>query len=201
MPLLNFRAYLIVLVTMAGCSGRPERFAAPDVDHEDAASQAVELYDKSGDGDLDADELKACPAILAKLTAYDQNANGSVDSKEIAAHLGQLLNGTGGTQLSAVVTLKGKPLSGANVVMEPEPYLGAEIQTAKGVTDGSGSARLGIPPEFVPEHVRRIAAVHYGTFKFRITHPSINIPKKYNTETELGYETEIGNPVVRFDLK
>jgi hypothetical protein len=43
--------------------------------------------------------------------------------------------------------------------------------------------------------------VHYGTFKVRITHPSIQIPAKYNTETELGYETEVGNPYANFDLK
>nr|MBA3481135.1 EF-hand domain-containing protein [Pirellulales bacterium] len=194
MPLLQFKPCVVALVVFAGCSGRPERFKAPAVDHDEAAAQAIELYDTNGDGGLSTDELKQCPAILAKLTTYDRNGNGSVEEDEIAAHLKQLLNGTGGTQLSALVTLKGKPLSGANVIMEPEPYLGADVQAAKGVTDGSGSTQLAIPPEFVPEHVRRISAVHYGTFKVRITHPSVAIPGKYNTETELGYETEIGKP-------
>jgi hypothetical protein len=57
-----------------------------------------------------------------------------------------------------------------------------------------------VPPEFVPEHLHRLKLVHYGTFKVRITHPSIEIPAKYNTETELGYETEPGKPNVRFQL-
>jgi hypothetical protein len=91
-------------------------------------------------------------------------------------------------------------LRGATIVLEPEPYLGEGIQRAEGVTDGAGSAGLGIPPEHVPKHLRRLKSVHYGTFKVRITHPTIKIPAKYNIDTQLGYETEPGNPYVRFAL-
>jgi len=189
------------LVAMLGCSRTPSRFEAPEVNAESAASQAIELYDGNGDKALSKEELAKCPGILSKIALYDQNGNNSVEQDEISERVADLLkHGTGGTGLNAMVFFNGNPLRGATVVLEPEPYLGGEVQTAQGVTDGAGSADLGIPPEYVPEHLRRLKSVHYGTFKVRITHPTIPIPAKYNTETQLGYETEPGNPYVRFTL-
>jgi hypothetical protein len=194
-------AVSLIFFVLVGCSHTPTGFEAPDVNTESAAVQAIELYDRNGDKSLDKKELTKCPGILSKIDFYDQNANGSVEQGEIAQRLSDLLKyGTGGTGLTARVSLNGNPLRGATVVLEPEPYLGDEVQTAQGTTNGSGSAALGIPPEYVPEHLRRLKSVHYGTFKVRITHPTIPIPAKYNTQTELGYETESGNPYVRFAL-
>jgi hypothetical protein len=192
---------LVLILGALGCSQGKERFKAPKVDAATSATAAIELYDADGNGKLDEKELIKCPGILGKLAAYDKNGDGSVDRAEIESQLAELLkHGTGGTQLSCLVTYKRKPLVGAEVVLEPEPYLGEEIQTARGRTNGSGSAPLTIPPEFLPSHLQRMKAVHYGTFKVRITHPEISIPEKYNTATELGYQTEIGNPTVRFEL-
>ena len=192
---------LSLAVAALGCSNAPDRFDAPTVDVDAAATQAMELYDTNKDGALSKEELAKVPGILARIESYDKNGNGSVEGEEIQKHLGRLLNRTGGSQLSALVFHKGRPLGGATVVMEPEPYLGDTIQKAEAVTDGAGVAELAIPPEYAPEHLRRLKTVHYGTFKVRVTHPSVAIPAKYNTETELGYETEIGKPTVRFDLK
>ena len=202
-PIKN-RQFLLVfsLAAMLGCSRGPSRFEAPSVDPESAAARAIELYDADGDAALSKEELAKCPGILAKISLYDQNGNGSVGQDEVAGRLADLFkHGTGGTMLQASVSYNGQPLRGATIVLEPEPYLGDEIQTAKGTTGGSGSASLGIPPEYVPEHLQRIKSVHYGTFKVRITHPTISLPAKYNTDTELGYETEIGNPYARFALQ
>jgi hypothetical protein len=200
LKLMRIRLLLLVIV-VAGCSNSPERYQTPEVDVTSAAAQAIELYDANGDGALDKNELARCPGILAKLAAYDSDGSQSVSAKEIERHLGRLLNGVGGTQLTAAVYYKNRPLKGAKVAMEPEPYLGDAIQNAEGVTDGSGTAKLGIPPEYAPEHLRRLKTVHYGTFKVRITHPSIELPAKYNSETELGYETEPGKPTVTFALQ
>jgi hypothetical protein len=192
---------LLNLLLLFGCSRTPDRFEAPDVDIASAAVKAIEQYDVDGNKSLSTDELAKCPGILSKITLYDQNANKAIEQEEIAARLADLLKyGTGGTALTARVSLNGKPLRGAAVVLEPEPYLGAEVQTAEGTTNGAGSAALGIPPEYVPEHLRRKKMVHIGTFKVRITHPNVPIPAKYNIETQLGYETEPGNPYVNFAL-
>ena len=186
---------------LMGCSRGPARFDAPEVEPQAAAEEAIRLYDANSDGMLSKEELVKCPAVLSKLAVYDQDGSGSLTAVEISNQISTLFkNGTGGTKLNCLVTYKGRPLSGATVVLEPEPYLGDGIQTATGSTDGAGAAQMGIPPEFVPEHLRRMKSVHYGTFKVRVTHPTISIPAKYNTETELGYETEPGNPFARFVL-
>ena len=192
---------MAIVVVLIGCSRGPARFAAPEVDPQAAAVEAIELYDVNGDAALSKEELRRCPGILSKLAAYDQDGGESLDEQEIVKRLSALFkNGTGGTKLNCLITYKGKPLSGATVMLEPEPYLGDGVQTATGTTDGAGAAQLGIPPEFVPEHLRKMKAVHYGTFKVRVTHPTISIPAKYNAETELGYETEPGNPFVQYAL-
>jgi hypothetical protein len=198
-PMTKF-PWIVALLVVAGCSGGPKRFEAPQVDTNMAAAKAIELYDGDGDGALSDQELARAPGMLGKIALYDQNKNGSIEEREISAHLSRLLNHTGGAQLNALILYKGKPLSGATVEMEPEPYLGDGIQTARGVTDAAGSADLAIPPEFAPENLRRLKMVHYGTFKVRITHPTISIPAKYNAETTLGYETEPGRATVDFRL-
>ncbi len=162
---------------------------------------AMELYDANHDAALSKEELAKCPGILAQIKVYDENGNAAVDQDEISRRLAELLKyRTGATGLNALVLYNGRPLGGATVVLEPETYLGDQVQKAEGVTDGAGSADLGIPQEFVPEHLRRIKCVHYGTFKVRITHPTVELPAKYNTATELGYETQPGDPYVRFAL-
>jgi hypothetical protein len=191
---------IVSMLFLVGCSRGPTAFTVPKVDVEAAATKAIELYDKNGDQLLGKDELAKCPALLAKLKLYDADNNGSIDHKEIAQHLGALLNRTGGSQLNALVLFKGQPLKDAKVVMEPEPFLGGTVSAAEGTTDGAGNAKMGIPAELAPEHLRKFKVVHYGVFKVRITHPTAKIPAKYNTDTELGYETEVGNPNATFTL-
>lgn len=199
--MLRRKCLLIVSIAATGCSNAPARFVAPEIDIEAAATQAMELYDANGNGSLSKEEMARVPGILARLKAYDLNTNESVEREEIQTQLSRLLNRVGGTQLSALVFYKGRPLKDATIVMEPEPYLGDQIQKAEAVTDGAGVAELAIPPEYTPEHLRRFKTLHYGTFKVRITHPSISLPAKYNTETTLGYETEPGKPTVSFSLQ
>jgi hypothetical protein len=203
MPLSNWKINVsLLLLAMSGCSRGPSRFEAPEVDPSTAAAEAMELYDVNGDGALDDTELKKCPGLLLKKANYDKDTSGALSQAEIEGEMAQLFgHGTGGTQLRCFLTYQGRPLAGANVVMEPEPYLGEAVRAASATTDGAGTAQMAIPAEYLPSHLQRVKAVHYGTFKFRITHPTIAIPPKYNTETELGYETEINNPLVKFDLK
>jgi hypothetical protein len=52
----------------------------------------------------------------------------------------------------------------------------------------------------LPENVRTMKLLQYGTYKVRITHPKIQLPAKYNTETTLGYETKMGSPFATFAL-
>ena len=186
---------------IGGCSGGPQVVKPPKINVSSAAQQAIELYDTNHDGKLSQEELAKCPAILISLDGYDTNHDKFVDQQEIQDHLAYLLrNGTGATQLACNVSYQGNPLAGAKVVFEPEPYLGNDIQTAQGVTNKAGAAELGMPPEKAPAALKNMKLIQYGTYKVRITHPTINLPAKYNTETTLGYETIPGQPTVSFVL-
>jgi hypothetical protein len=189
------------LLAIAGCSRGPARVDAPNVDPEGAANKAIELYDFNSDLSLSEDELASCPGMLVSLSLYDQDGNRRVDRDEVAQRLSELFkNRVGLTQLRSRITYRGKPLAGATLVFEPEPYLAEEIQVAQGTTNVHGSAQMSINQDKLPEHVRAMKLIQYGTYKVRITHPSIKLPPKYNSETALGYETRIGDPFATFAL-
>jgi hypothetical protein len=189
-------------VFIAGCSGGPQRVKPPKIDIDAAATQAIELYDTDHDGKLSENELSKCPGVLVMLTGYDTNGDKHVDAAEFNARLKSLLqSGSGATQLAANVSFKGKPLSGCTITFEPEPYLGTDIQIAQGVSGNSGIAEVGIPEDKAPAALKNFKLIQYGTYKVRLTHPTIAIPAKYNTETTLGYETIPGQPTVSFALK
>jgi hypothetical protein len=189
-------------VIVCGCSGGQERIKPPRIFPTAATRQAFELYDTNHDGKLSQEELTKCPGVLISIDRYDANHDKQIDQEEFKSHLTSLLKGgTGATQLACVVSYQGKSLAGAKVMLEPEPYLGTDIQSAEGVTSNAGIADVGMPPEKAPAALKAMKLIQYGTFKVRITHPSISIPAKYNTETTLGYETIPGEPSANFTLK
>jgi hypothetical protein len=193
---------LLLMVCLAGCSRAPGRVKPPHIDPEISASEAISLYDSDKDGSLNENELARCPAMLSEVKAYDADANGRVTRDEIAARIAALRkHGVGLTRLNCDVSLNGRGLKDALVQFEPEPYLGEEIKAAQGVTNDRGVAQMAIPAEQLPADQQDLKAVHYGTYKVRITHPSIELPAKYNTETTLGYESRPGDPYATFTLK
>jgi hypothetical protein len=160
------------------------------------------LYDTNGDSVLDKQELAGCPGILASLSLYDKDGDSVVNKDEVAARIGELYaSRVGLTQVTARVSFQGQPLRDALVTFEPEPYLGEGISTAQGTTDQQGSAAMGIDPDEVPESLRKRKVLRCGTYKVRITHPKVVIPPKYNQDSVLGFETQLGNPFATFSLK
>lgn len=190
-----------LLAAALGCSRTPQ-VTLPHVDPESAVNAAFELYDTDNSSALDRQELAKCPALLTRLEAYDQDSSGTIDRQEMAARVQELLLDKAGlARLKCQVTYQGKPLADAEVVFEPESYLGDEIKPASGVTNQQGLATIKIADEHLSQVERKLKPLHYGTYKVRITHPRVKLPPKYNTQTELGYETAIGNPYVTFALK
>lgn len=192
---------LNLIVCLVGCSRGPARVDPPDIDLEAAAEQAIALYDKDQSGSLNKVELVACPGMLAQMSAYDKDSNGEITLAEINERLASLYKARVGlTALMCEIRVNGKPLSNATVTFEPEPYLGDDMKTAVGTTDSSGSAEMSISEDELPSDLKDIRAVQYGTFKVRVTHPTVTIPSKYNTNTTLGYETISGSPFAKFAL-
>jgi hypothetical protein len=198
------RATLIVVASSfwCGCSGGPAAVHVPSVDPPEASRQAFELYDLNKDGQLSKPELSACPGILGHLSSYDADQNGSVSPQEVETQVDALTSGlVGVTSLRIQVRLNGRPLSGAEVKLVPEKYLGEEITVAWGKTNPQGIASMDIRNEDSSASEQGLRGVHYGTYKIEVTHPTSSIPAKYNTETTLGYETEKGNPNFTVELK
>ncbi len=185
-----------------GCSRGPTPVKPPYIDPAAASREAMELYDANHDGQLSDKELEACPGILMHRDIYDTDHDGKISREEIEDRIRKLrASRVGLTRLGVQVRMDGRPLAGATVKLVPEKYLGSDIKGAVGITGPAGSASLSIPDEDLPPAQHGLTGVHYGTYKVEITHPTIKIPAKYNTQTTLGYETERGNPFVDFDLK
>jgi len=198
----KFIAAFIVLTSVSACSRGPGRVAPPRIEAEGAAAEAIHLYDTDKDGSLNAAEVAKCPGMLAEIKLYDRDGNGLVSRDEIADRIKDLRkHGVGLTRLNCDVTVNGRGLKDATVEFEPEPYLGGEIQAARGVTDADGVAQMAIPAEKLPADQQDLKAIHYGTYKVRITHPKMKLPAKYNTETTLGYESRPGDPFATYSLK
>ncbi len=185
------------MLTVCGCGGLSP-VKPPDVNADEAAAAAVLEYDEDSDGQLSADELKNLPAI--KLANVDSDNDGRLSAGELAARLRQWTEGRAGIlSFHGVVTLDGSPLSDAEVLFEPEPFLGDAVKPAKGTTN-RGDVILKIDPELLPADQRTLRGVHPGLYKVRITHKGMKIPARYNTETVLGQEILPGTSGGKFAL-
>jgi hypothetical protein len=180
-----------ILLLFAGCSQTASRVHPVDIDVSSAASSAMEMYDKNGDGALAADELNAVPGIKKYLDHYDKDGDDRVSPDEIAQRLQAWEDSRSGLMgRSYLVSLDGQALSGATVTLVPEPYLGPNVKPASGTTGPTGLVRLTHADEDLPKssNGRAIPGVKGGTYKVQVTHPSRTVPPKYNSATELGDE-------------
>ena len=193
--------WLVVMVLSVGCGSS----VAGGVSPAGAAAKVMELYDANKDSALDADELKKCPPLAASLRNYDRDADGKVAADEITIRLERLFadeNNLAGVDLT--VMLDGQPLSGATVKLRPAAFLGGELDVAEGVTDETGIARPTIPSEHLPAEFANSPLVQKIPYVVEITHPEKQIPAKYNTASELGFEVDPsarGGVSTVFDLK
>jgi hypothetical protein len=176
---------------LVGCSSRPARVKPVDIDPSSASSAAIEMHDKDGDDAIGGAELDAVPGLKKHVARYDRDSDGKISQDEIYQRLAdwgkQKLAFMGA---SFIVSLDGQPLEGATLTMVPEGYLGENVKPATGVTGPTGLGRLAHADEFLPKTTngRPMHGVFGGTYKVQITHPSRNIPAKYNTATVLGEE-------------
>jgi hypothetical protein len=176
---------------VAGCGGGASRVRPVKIDASDASSQAMELYDKDGDGAIAGAELDAVPGIKKYLSHYDRDGDKRVTREEISARL----TDWGNQKLALLgapmnVRMDGQPLSGATVTLVPEPYLGPNVKPATGIVMDNGYVVMSHADEDLPKTSggRPIPGVFAGTYKLEITHPNRKIPAKYNTATVLGEE-------------
>ena len=157
------------LLCGCGCSGTPSAPPRQSVSPSAAAKAAIAQYDTNGDGKLDAQELQQSPplaAMLATVKMHDPSHGDYLTADDIAGRIKSWLRSdvivAGG---SVVVLLDGKPLAGATVTFEPEPWLGPSYRTSSGTTGVSGYATMSRTLEAYP-------GIYYGLYRVKISRES-----------------------------
>ena len=194
------------LVSLAGCSNQPRAVALPSVNTRRVAAFALEHYDADHNGAIDATEIASCPPLAAALSNYDADNNGQLSAQEIEDRMTQLYGSSASlASVKCTVLLSGRPLRGAVVTFRPVEMLQSSIKPAQGTTNDSGVARMTLSAEDLPADLHGARLVQPGLYHVEIVHPTIVIPPRYNTSTELGFEVdqskERTGTSARFDLK
>lgn len=173
---------------LAGCSGKHGGIAPVSLDPAAATALAMEQFDSNADQKLSADELKACQGLLSAKSQFDQDSDGSISAEELSDALTSFQKQDASlVAINCVVNRNGQPLEGAKVEFVPEAFLGGAIKPASGVTSADGTTSPSIPEEDIPEELRgRVKGVNGGIYRVVVTHPTVEVPAKYNTQTELG---------------
>lgn len=86
--------------------------------------------------------------------------------------------------------------------MIPEEYFQNSFQPATGETNRKGIASMAIPAEFLPSDLPHLRVMHQGLYRVEVTHPSIDLDAKYNSDSELGVMVsfEVGQDFVQLKL-
>lgn len=169
-------------ICFVGCTGEP-KLTNPKIDPAAAASEAMKSYDTDGDGKISKEEAKKC--ALDPNNGWDSDQDGSISESEIANRLTTYDAMKPGVQLNIMCTVlhNRRPLVGAEVLYDPEPFLGGTVPPATGITNEEGIAEMAA--EIADPTLK---GLYTGLYRVRITHPDVEISPNYNTETELFIE-------------
>ena len=165
----------------------------------------MEHYDANDDGALEPSELSSCAALAAALASFDADGDGRLGPNEIIDGLTQMYASRESlTEVTCTVTLRGRPLAGANVRLRPIEMMEDTLPAAEGVTNERGTVRPIIDSELIPEEFRQKPLMYPGLYRVEITHPQAQLASRYNTATVLGCMVDPaarGGTSARFDLK
>jgi hypothetical protein len=183
-------ALCVALVSHFGCSSSPPALEMPALEPGAAGDAAIEEYDANGDGQIGAGELDKSPGLKAALRTLDKDGDRQVSAAEIAGRLTRYESlGIALVSANCEVSLNGQPLSGADVTLVPEKFMGAAVKPAKGTTDEQGNCLLQVEGE-------EFSGTHCGIFRVEISKKDASgkelVPSKYNANTILGVDTGPG---------
>ena len=144
-------AVLFAVVIFTGCTGGPAAIPAPKIKPKQASAKAMELHDQDGDEILSEKELQAVPGLAYAAERADEDDDGGLSKAEIETMVeGWSEKSIGLMTLRCNVTIGRRPLAGAKITLEPEPFLEGKIEPAFGLTDEFGDAYLSVPKEKRP---------------------------------------------------
>ncbi|MBP3694746.1 MAG: hypothetical protein J6J31_09990 [Thermoguttaceae bacterium] len=126
----------LVLLVSVGCGpSKPPAVIAPSFDPAAIAAKSMELYDKNGDKKLDAEELKATPAIAFSAKTIDTDGDGAISEAEISARIQGWIDMKVALTCPIVkfVDKSGKTpkdVRGKSAVLTPDPVMGGILKTS-----------------------------------------------------------------------
>ncbi len=173
---------------VVGCSRAPTGIAPPKLNPGDTAARALSEYDSNGDQMLTKKELQECPGLLASIDRLDKDGNDSISASELESELSEIeKQGAGLVAISCLVRRNAQPLEGATVKFVPETFLADLIKPASGITARDGTTSPSVADEELPREYRgRLHGVNCGIYRVVVTHPSFEVPAKFNTHTTIG---------------
>jgi hypothetical protein len=149
------------------------------------AKAAITDYDKNKNGNLDAAELEACPALAESLASIDKNGDKQLSADELTERFAAYQKAAAGAiAVACEVRMNGMPLANATVTFTPEACMLGTIMGGSGTTDKGGILQLN-GPSGAP-------GLPCGLYKITVSQKPNGttelIPEKYNTKTTLGRE-------------
>jgi hypothetical protein len=142
-PLLCGACTALALIALPGCgSSHKSVVVAKDLMPEDVARRAMDLYDANKDGKIDLQEAEKCPALQSAAPRIDANKDNAISADEIAARFREYQSQSDLLPLTVRVERGKSPLSNAEVILEPEPFMGEDLLSFKGVSDALGTVAL-----------------------------------------------------------
>jgi len=188
-----------MLLFTAGCFHRPEKVAVPSFDPPAMASRALAEKDANHDEALSADEVRGWQGLRSVFKSIDKNSNGKLERSELEQHFADYAVGRIGLQsLTCFVYSGGTPVSDATVEFVPEPLFAEYIKPGRATTGRDGSGPVlptdGGLPGMAPGMYRVTISKKNGDRE--------TIPKKFNSESELGFEVSnaLGGAPAKFDI-
>lgn len=176
---------LVVIGTLVGCQF-PADSGSLRSPADRSAAAAISALDTDGNGVLDRREVKACPDLLNAWDLYDQDRDGYLTHQELVQRFRTFCRGRPPSKsVTFQVLLDDKPLVGADVRLEPEPFVAQYAKPALGLTD-----TMGLTSPRTPE--LGLGGVYCGLYRILISWKDADgreqLPPRYNIETTLGQE-------------
>lgn len=186
--LISWMSVLLVASCVVGCGAGKSQVDSPKLDPTGTTERVFKEFDKNSDGKLAKDELQTCPGLLSSVERFDDDKDGAISKSEFQAKLTDIeRQGASLVTFNCVVQRGGVALQGATVKFVPESFLADFVKPASGVTGQDGLVVPSIPDEDLPAEFRgKVRGVPCGIFRVEVTHPSIAIPAKFNTQTTIG---------------
>ena len=178
-----------MLLVATGCGIGPVAIPPVNVNINRVAAELLAEYDSNKNGALSRSELAAMPPLAECLSRCRRNGNDEITEDELRATLKRIFDPrTAVVSASCVVRRNGQPFAGAEVRFVPLPIFKDVLPVGSGVTDVNGYAMIAAAAKDLPSAAPKVALMTPGLYLVEVTHPSVQIPEKYNRQTVLGKE-------------